>query len=214
MEKTGTPNDYRKEVKRRILNFAMREFLTRGIRAVTMNDIATELCISKRTVYEIYADKEELLLDCLSYHFKKSEEHALEEAAKCNNVIELLVSFYNGQINEISNFCPAFTDDIKRYAKAVDFIKQTSERRNKMALAFFKRGVEEGYFRKDVNYEIVMQLGHETSNMISEKRLFERYPIPQLFRNFLLLYLRGISTLKGVELLDNLLEKHGKNEDQ
>lgn len=213
MEKTGTPNEYRRVVKERILEYAMREFLSHGIRAVTMNDIATELCISKRTVYEIYADKQDLVLDCLHYHFQVTESRRLEEAAKCSNVMELLVSFYNTQINEISNFCPAFTDDIKRYTKAVEYIHEVTEERNKKALAFFERGVEEGYFRSDFDYDVVLQLAHETTVAISEKRLFERYPLSQLFRNFLLTYLRGISTLKGVELLDGLLEKQENSED-
>ncbi|MDO4194883.1 MAG: TetR/AcrR family transcriptional regulator [Prevotellaceae bacterium] len=213
MEKTGTPNEYRRVVKERILEYAMREFLSHGIRAVTMNDIATELCISKRTVYEIYADKQDLVLDCLHYHFQMAKIRMQEETAKCSNVMELLVSFYNSHINDISNFCPAFTDDLKRYAKAMEYIQEITEERNKKALMFFERGVEEGYFRSDVDYDVVLQLTHETTIAFSEKRLFERYSLPMLFRNFLLTYLRGISTLKGVELLDGLLGNQEKIED-
>ena len=55
-------NEYRKELKSRIIDYAMGEFYKRGVRAVKMDEISQGLHVSKRTVYEIFGDKEELLL--------------------------------------------------------------------------------------------------------------------------------------------------------
>ena len=63
MRKTNNPTCYRQELKDKILTVAMKEFKQKGIRSVKMDDIANLLSISKRTMYEIYADKEHLLLE-------------------------------------------------------------------------------------------------------------------------------------------------------
>ena len=55
-------NEYRQELKNKIVNFAMGEFFKRGVKAVKMDEISQGLHVSKRTVYEIFGDKEELLL--------------------------------------------------------------------------------------------------------------------------------------------------------
>ena len=55
-------NEYRQELKKKIIDYAMPEFYQRGIKAVKMDEISQGLHVSKRTVYEIFGDKEELLL--------------------------------------------------------------------------------------------------------------------------------------------------------
>ena len=65
-------NDYRQELKERILELAMQEFSLRGLRDIKMDDMAHKLRISKRTLYEIYADKESLLLEGLQRHRQKN----------------------------------------------------------------------------------------------------------------------------------------------
>lgn len=64
MKRTRATTEYRKELKGKILEVALCEFKQKGIRAVKMDDIARMLTISKRTLYEIYPNKEELLLEC------------------------------------------------------------------------------------------------------------------------------------------------------
>ena len=61
MQEIKETNSYRLALKDKILDAAMNAFMKRGIRAVKMDDIAQQLTISKRTLYEIYEDKEELL---------------------------------------------------------------------------------------------------------------------------------------------------------
>lgn len=60
----------RVEVKDRIIRQALKSFADHGIKSVRMDDIANSLKISKRTLYEIFADKETLLTECLLYHKK------------------------------------------------------------------------------------------------------------------------------------------------
>jgi AcrR family transcriptional regulator len=66
---------YRKGLKEKILQTSMQMFKVHGIKAVKMDDIATRLSISKRTLYEIYANKEDLLLEGIRLHEKENNDH-------------------------------------------------------------------------------------------------------------------------------------------
>lgn len=65
MHKESSQTCYKLELRNRILKAAMTEFLHKGVKSVKMDDIANALAISKRTLYEIYSNKEELLLEAV-----------------------------------------------------------------------------------------------------------------------------------------------------
>lgn len=207
MQKTGTPNEYRRKLKNDILVFTMNEFIQNGIRAVKMDNVARSLGISKRTVYEIYNDKEEILIDGLSYQFDLAEKKLAETFQACNNVIEIIANFYKIHMLESAKVNPAFYVDVEKYPKALELIQARSNERDKKAVGFFETGVKEGYFREDVDYSIVMEIAKHTSESIMTNQLFNKYPIQQLFRNIMFLCVRGLCTLKGVELFDELIKK-------
>ena len=106
MRKTVTPTKYRQELKERILKTAMAEFKQRGVKAVKMDDIANKLSISKRTLYEVYANKEDLLLAGLR---REVEE---EEAMHCFcekpglNVLEICIEFFHLKMRKLSAINP------------------------------------------------------------------------------------------------------------
>ena len=78
MYNTATETTYRQELKEKILITAINLFHKHGIRSVKMDDIANELKISKRTLYEIYSNKEELLLEVVRRD-KQREKRRLDE---------------------------------------------------------------------------------------------------------------------------------------
>ena len=75
---------------------------------------------------------------------------------------------------------------------------------NKM-LEFLKRGVEEGYFREDADYEIVSTLFDAIGNYIMSHQMYLQYSIEELFHNLIFISLRGFCTPLGVETLDRIL---------
>ena len=75
MQKINCLTAYRQELQEHILAAAMEEFRRRGVRAVKMDDIAGKLAISKRTLYEIYENKETLLLEALKLHEQQTDTH-------------------------------------------------------------------------------------------------------------------------------------------
>ena len=92
-------NDYRRELKSKIIEYAMNEFRQRGIKAVKMDEISRGLHVSKRTVYEIFGDKEELLLAGIRAQNEELRRMLDQFASENNhNVIDIICYFYRVQM--------------------------------------------------------------------------------------------------------------------
>lgn len=92
----------REELKLRVVETASKSFMTLGIKAVHMDDIASSLSISKRTLYELFGDKEELLLEVFRFYRHCMNEYMQEIASSANNVLEVILTFYERKFNELS----------------------------------------------------------------------------------------------------------------
>lgn len=193
---------YRKELRERILDTAMECFLSRGLRAVKMDDIATTLGISKRTLYEIFENKEVLLLEGMkrNHDMKVSQLRKFVES-NCNNVMDVLLEFYRYQVEELSNVSPEFFSEIKRYPRIQEYFDKERSKDKENARKFFMRGIEEGFFRSDVNYEIVTTIFKMGITNVMESGMIYKYSLPDMFSNFIMVFFRGICTDKGLEAL-------------
>ena len=84
-------NEYKKELKARVLSLASKMFFQYGIRKVKMNDIAAHLKISKRTLYEIYQNKEDLLYEVVMMNAKHKKEEIERFDKPSLNVINIVM---------------------------------------------------------------------------------------------------------------------------
>lgn len=206
MHKDNPQTHYRTELPGKILNTAMREFLHRGVKSVKMDDIANLLGISKRTLYEIYSNKEELLLECVRLQEEENDRHMVEYSNVPNHsVIDIFIEFYKHQIEGVSNVSPAFFQDIHKYKTVMDFYKKKREVRNRDAKSFFLRGVKEGYFRSDVDFDIVLGLCQKSMEYAMRTELYKVYDMKHLLHNILFLFLRGVCTAEGIARLDTFI---------
>lgn len=201
----NTPTLYRKELKDRILLTAMGEFRKKGIRAVKMDDIASMLSISKRTLYEIYSNKEELLMAGVQAS-EQAAEARLDAYAKepDHSVMDILLEFYQMQMKNLSGVCIAFFSDLHRYERVRQFIADRHEKKEKSSQAFFELGVEQGFFRSEMDYHLISKIGSQTMAYIFENQLYREYDLQYLFRNVILLFIRGFCTIKGLEVIDRM----------
>ena len=151
MHKTNATTEYREQLKGRILETAMHEFMTNGIRQVKMDDIARKLGISKRTLYEIYDNKEDLLMEGIR-EAENCYDHYMEvfQLKHATSVMDVFAEFYRYKVERFQNISPAFFVDLHKYTRIISYLDSVHESRNKKGKLFFQRGVEEGYFRGDV----------------------------------------------------------------
>lgn len=200
-------NEYRKELKSRIIDYAMGEFYKRGVRAVKMDEISQGLHVSKRTVYEIFGDKEELLLAGLK--IKSLEMREKLETYSCNvahNVVDIIGYFYKLQMEVNSMVGVAFYEEIHRMPRVIEFFKQEHEREFADRVKFLKAGVEERLFCQDIDYSLTMELLSASMSEIMRNQIYKKYSMQQIFDNFFLVIIRGFCTERGAALLNKVIE--------
>lgn len=205
MQKTTTTNTYRYELRGKILSTAMVAFRQKGIKAVKMDDIANELSISKRTLYEIYHNKEDLLYECVCDHdaqFEKRLQAMVSESG--NTVIDILACFMKLHIEEASQTNPVFYVELVKYPKLIEYINNRNERQRSRSRGFMQRGIEEGFFRSDIDYDITNLMVEVFMRHVMEKGLYKRFPLPETIRNVVMVMLRGFSTEKGLRRIEML----------
>lgn len=206
MKKLNHPTEYRKELRGRILEVAMQDFIQRGIRAVKMDDIAGSLGISKRTLYEIFPNKESLLLEGIRLKQAMGEEEMVKYVTEKNpNTMDIIMKFYHMQMEELSSLPLTFITDISRYPLVTEFLRKKRKKSEENANRFFQRGVKEGYFRSDVDYELISRLGEGMTQNAIARQLYFQYEPQYIFRNIIFLFLKGFCTQKGLEYIDNTL---------
>ena len=204
MQEKKTITAYKQSLREVILKTAMKAFAEKGIRAVKMDDIAEMLAISKRTMYELYATKEELLYEGVkTYHERQKAK--LAELAKCKDLMEILVKYYRIRVEESHNTSQAFYNDLIKYPRVLRFLNREKMHSRENLLKFFERGVLEGYFRDDINYELAARLFDAVGRYVMEQRLYNQYTIEELFTSMSFVSLRGLCTEKGIKKLERLL---------
>ena len=193
---------YMMAIREKILDTAMREFAAKGIRAVRMDDIAQLLGISKRTLYEIYDNKEKLLFEGIKKYKASKYEAFLKLNSESKNVMEMMLQIYRKKVEEFHETSPSFFAEIGKYPSVVKYLNEDRQLSHERFISFLSRGVDEGYFRNDVNLELVSFMFNSIGDYVMTHELYKNYTIEQLFNNLVLVSLRGLCTTEGVKLLD------------
>lgn len=194
------------DYRQRITEEAANMFRTYGIRAVTMDMLANQLGISKRTIYEIFRDKDELLKGVLKWMAGKQQELIKQIFSESENVIEAIFILLDLMSEHFRKMSPAFKLDMEKYHN--DILKAMREN-DQMPyhldnVEMIRRGIKEGVFRNDIDIEVTNNCIYEVMKMSSENDTIGKGSLDKevLIRDFYLNYLRGISTSKGLGLID------------
>lgn len=201
----------KKGVRGLIAETALELFLTRGIKEVKMDDIAFALSISKRTIYELFADKEQLLLEAMKLHGEKIRKEAKEEIRKSEHILDIILRLYTLYFEKLKTINMNFIKEIERYPKIYQRNKDREAKNDKKFIAWMEMGRKQGLFREDANFDILLYILRRdleiivTSRMKDEKSELGKYTPDELGRTLILFYLRGISTTKGQEIIEEYM---------
>lgn len=193
------------DVKAKILNKAHELFVKSGIRSVTMDEIALELGMSKRTIYEQFSDKKTLVEEdakCFAAMMRGKTDDIINNA---DNVIHGIMGVLQFVQSMMSVVTPNYFIDMRRYyPDAFDQVSKHREMRKiDLTVKLVKRGIEEGMFRSDLNVDLaaffingVVLADHDSLCDIPNLKYgdFER--------DVLFAYLLGVSTPEGRQLID------------
>lgn len=196
------------DVYQRIIDTAAQMFVKHGVKSITMNDIASETGVSKKTLYEYFANKEELLDKCVDSIWEQSQKEQ-DEIFSSGGVnfdsIHEMVREYAVRINSIN---PNFLMDIKKYHPNIwhNKIKKIDKEAIEFKAKMIKDGIKKGIIRPEINVEIASKLLHEQINMLMNSDVFpsDKYSRSEVFQTIVGVFIRGISTQKSLDELNKL----------
>ena len=195
------------EVKDRILVESGLLFAKYGIKSMTMDSLAEELGISKRTIYERFKDKDTLLREVILYYKYQTQVQAHELIDQSDNAIEALFRIIKMTIAQMMQMNPAFFHDFKKYHPKVfrEIAQPGSIRDFSITGKLLETGIRQEVFREDINLGIVNRALHSLFDLFNqESNLVEAgYDRKEIFDQVLIPYFRGISTKKGRKLLQD-----------
>ncbi len=195
----------------RIIEGAAELFSVYGIKSVTMDSIANHLGVSKRTIYEIFSDKDELLKGVLQWMAEKQKDLVLKVLEETDNAIKAIFRLLEINRDHFQSMSPAFQNDMKKFHNEVLMKSDNCEMpdyRNHMQV--IERGIREKLFRKDINPDLANRNLYCMGRAVMDNDLFpfETFSRREVIKNGFINYLRGISTPAGLMLIDELESKY------
>jgi len=194
--------------RNRIITEAAGLFRIYGIKSVTMDSLANHLGMSKRTIYEIFANKDELLVGVLNWMTEKQNDLIRKVLNESENAIVAIFRLLEFNRDHFLNMSPAFQEDMKRFHQEVlvnkAFKCEMPDYKNNIQV--IERGIKEKLFRDDINPDLVNRCLYQLAKSVLDN---DSYPIEQFSRrdvikNVFINYMKGISTFKGIELINSL----------
>lgn len=186
-------------------------FLDLGFKSVTMDDLAKELAISKKTIYSFFDNKTELV-ECCTLQLCKTISSSIKELAKQNlHPIDELFEVRQIVRRFLKNEQSSPQYQLQKYFPSL--FKKLKDEQLMMMREFLMRnlskGIEIGVYREDLNPEMVFRLYFYTYFSLRDPQLYpERiFNTQELIFEHINYHIRGIATPKGADYLSNYLDQ-------
>ncbi len=194
-----------KEEFKHVLEKTVALFMRYGIKAVSMDDVAREVGMSKKTIYQHFTDRSTLVDEAVKLHIEMINDACSAICNNDHNPIDQILEIGKFMHNTTRQMNPNLFYDLKKYFPS-SWSKVTSHREENMRTQVIKnleRGIELGYYRDDFNPGIVARLYMNLIDVIIDDDLFPKieYTFKELHHELLMYHLHGIVTPKGTEYL-------------
>ncbi|CCH56626.1 transcriptional regulator, TetR family [Fibrisoma limi BUZ 3] len=198
-------------MKERILAEAEQLFWKYGVRSVTMEDIARRLGISKKTIYQHFSDKEEILQQVIAGNINESETKAECLTTHATNPVEEILMVLDMMRKKSVKVNPNFLIDIQRhYPDAFALYKQHKEQYiRRSILENIQKGIDQGLYRSDINPSILARLRVEQIEWAFNNDFFptDEYDMLEVQHELMHHFVRGILTEKGFAVYNQYLNQ-------
>jgi AcrR family transcriptional regulator len=199
------------EVKVRIAEKAYELFNRYGIRSVSMDDIATQLGMSKKTLYQYYADKDELVSAVFSTLLEGNKSNCCRAEQQSEDALHEVFLGFDRVQEMFSNMNPSVLFDMEKYHPSSFRIFQ--EYQNgflyKIITANLQRGIKEGLYREGLDIDILTRFRIHSVMLPFDPDVFpsNRSQLVHIEQVLLEHFLYGITTPKGQKLIQKYLSQ-------
>lgn len=184
-------------------------FIRYGIKSITMDDVAADLGISKKTLYQMVESKDALVINVLQHHISREKATCLDLARLAPNALEEIFIIMDSNSQEMAQMKHNIINDLQKYHREAWELIQTFhfDFVFKVIRDNLLRGREEGLYREDFDIDILAKLHLATAFSLFDPQIFPDgvYTRLELFKEYMLHYLHGIVSPKGLTYLKKKL---------
>lgn len=200
------------EANEKILKTSLQLFFKYGIKHVTMDDIAKELGMSKKTIYQFFKEKDDLVNQLCEVEMSQNEEEFNKINRSAKDPIHEIILISAKMRDMMQHINPTFFIDLQKfYPVAFARFKQF---KNSCALENvlinIRKGIETGIYREDIDVDFAAKyrLAQIDMLMFGDYFSYEKTSLAKASECLLEMFVYGICTIKGHKLLDNYKKLH------
>lgn len=197
----------------KLLQKSRELFMKFGIKNLTMDDIARELCISKKTIYQSVDNKAELVEKVIQNYLEEEGSDLDAIYSKSGNAVEEIIAIIDYFISRMREFNSTAVYDMKKHYPSAWSLynRYRFDSALRRVTENLQRGVNEGSYRADINTDTIARIyiGGIDNLLNPEYFPVKEYQFLEIYKEYLNYHLRGIVTLKGLKILEanNLFKK-------
>ena len=198
-------------IRHRIIERTTAMVLSQGVKSVRMDDIAHDLGISKRTLYEQFADKQELLSLVVDRYLEQNRKRHEEIASKASNIIEALFATLE-MMREESPVIHRLLSNLRKFYPAIyERVMRTGGEHNRRSMrALIRVGIEQGLFMDDMNSDLSITVYYHslTALVNGEIRIPEEMDRRGAIRQLIVGFCRMRATPEGMKAIDACCKRY------
>lgn len=195
-----------------VLERILHLFQAEGIEANKEEDILIKAGIPGSTYQELFFSKAHMVKHVMLYDIEAQKREQAQLLANARNPVEEIMILLQNGISKLKTINPIMISDLQQHypeswALTYDYLTNYSNHQNSQIL---NRGILQGYFRKDINLQLVTKIIMEQFFMMINPAVFppSRYDLAEVFRSIYLYYMRGICTEMGGKMAEEYFAKN------
>lgn len=194
------------EVK--ILERCVRLFMRYGVKSVTMDDVARELGISKKTLYLYFSNKNDLVNKVTEFHFVQENQAMCALSGQSKNAIDEMLNMSRWISTQMTGINPVLIYDLRKHHPEASqlFVSHRNTEIYQSIYNNIKRGIAEGLYREDLHVEIITRSYIGRMEVVIDPEIFPpgSFSFQEIHREFILYHLRGVASKKGLQYLEKI----------
>lgn len=206
------------QIKEELIENISELFLKYGLRSTSMDDICTHLKISKKTLYQFFTNKDDVVEQVMIYRSTNRKVLDNLEKLRRQNSIEAIIQIKKHIISDLSSRLPANMFDIKKYHPEVyaRITEMNSELINDILKNILNNGINNNLFRNDINHNVQIYLFIKQMSFLGDPEMFSNiiYPLDIIVSTIVDNFIRSISTPEGITELEKKIKQIEKKEQE
>lgn len=195
-----------------ILGQLLQVFRTEGIMHNSEQELIERLRIPEHEFNAMFSSMEDLVQQVVQHDFQVQEERDRVLLSYAQNPVEEIILVLQNGIKEMNTINPAYILDLQQhFPQAWQMVLgHLGTYNHDLNFGIINNGIVQGYFRKDINLQLVVKIILEQFNMLVNPTIFppDRFDLGEVFRSIYLYYVRGLCTEKGVKLAEAYFAKN------